>query len=322
MLEIRDPGLYCPAGGFFIDPVAPVDYAVVTHAHSDHARPGLRYYLAANDGVKLLRARLGEDAIIQGIEYGERVTLGEATVSLHPAGHILGSAQVRIERGGEVWVASGDYKLAPDPTCQPFEPLRCHTFVTESTFALPIFRWQEASETIAGIEAWWRENQAAGKASVLFAYPVGKAQRVLAGIDASIGPIVCHGGVERYNAIYRAQGIPLPLAVESKGLDQALILAPPSAIGSPWLRRFTPFSSAMASGWMRIRGTRRRRALDRGFVLSDHADWPGLLDAIAQTEAESIWVTHGYRGPLARWLTEQGKQAQAIELPAPPEEEE
>jgi putative mRNA 3-end processing factor len=227
-----------------------------------------------------------------------------------------------MERGGEVWVVSGDYKLAPDATCAPFETVRCHAFVTESTFALPIFRWKQERETLAAIEAWWRDNQAAGKASVLFVYPAGKAQRVLAGIDAGIGPIVCHGAVERINAIYRAQGVVLPPASESTDYRRALILGPPSTLGSPWLRRFAPASTAMASGWMRIRGTRRRRALDRGFVLSDHADWPGLLDAIAQSGAENVWVTHGYRAPLARWLNEHGTNAQAIDLPLPAEEEE
>jgi putative mRNA 3-end processing factor len=317
VLEIRESGLYCPAGDFFIDPAVPVDRAIITHAHSDHARAGSRHYLTARPGEPLLRARIGDEASIQAVDYGEALRLGDVRVSLHPAGHILGSSQVRIERDGEVWVVSGDYKLAPDPTCAPFEPLRCETFVTESTFALPIFRWPEPGETIAAIEAWWRENQLAGKASLLFAYPIGKAQRILAGIDAGIGPILYHGAIERVNAIYRGQGIALPAAAESKKYEGALIVAPPTAMASPWTRKFGPVSSAMASGWMRIRGPRRRRALDRGFVLSDHADWPGLLSAIDATGAATIWVAHGYRGPLVRWLEEQGKYAQAIDLPEP-----
>jgi len=322
VLEIREQGLYCAAGDFFIDPVAPVERAIVTHAHSDHVRPGSRHYLTAGDGVALVRARVGTDSSIQGLKYGERLRMAGVSVSLHPAGHMLGSAQVRLEQGGETWVAAGDYKLAHDPTCPLFEPLRCHTFVTESTFALPIFRWCEPRETFDAIEAWWRGNQETGKASVLFVYPVGKAQRVLAGVNTGIGPVICHGAVERINAIYRGQGIALPASGNIQEHRRALILAPPSAIGSPWLRRFTPISTAMASGWMRIRGTRRRRALDRGFVLSDHADWPGLLEAIAHTGAENVWVTHGYRAPLARWLTEHGTPAEAIELPSPPPEAE
>lgn len=278
-------------------------------------------YLGSADGAALLRARVDENAAVQSLPYGEQLRLGDVTVSLHPSGHILGSAQIRLERGGEVWVVSGDYKLAPDSTCPPFEPIACHTFVTESTFALPIFRWQQPEETLAEIQAWWRESQAAGKTSVLFVYPIGKAQRVLTGIDASVGPIVCHGAVERINAIYRGQGIAIP-PTEPKGSKGALVLAPPSAIGSPWLRQFGSISTAMASGWMRIRGTRRRRALDRGFVLSDHADWPGLLQAIAQTGAGNVWVTHGYRGPLSRWLNEKGLHAEPVELPIAEEEAE
>jgi len=322
VLEIRAEGLYCAAGDFFIDPVLPVDRAVLTHVHADHARPGSRQYLTSAAGIGLARARLGEDAAVQAADYGERLTIGDVTVSLHPAGHILGSAQVRMERGGEVWVAAGDYKLARDPSCAAFEALRCHTFVTESTFALPIFRWAASAEVLRSIEEWWRGNQSAGKASVLFAYPVGKAQRILAALDAGIGPILCHGAVERYNAIYRAQGIPIPLVSGSEDVRRALVVAPPSAMGSPWLRRFGTASTAMASGWMRIRGTRRRRALDRGFVLSDHADWPGLLEAIAASGAERVWVTHGYRTVLARWLSENGKNAEAIELPLAEREEE
>jgi putative mRNA 3-end processing factor len=322
VLEIRESGLYCAAGDFYIDPVAPVERAVITHAHSDHAIPGSRNYLAVQDGAALLHARLGDDASIQTAAYGETLRMGDVSVSLHPAGHILGSAQVRLERDGDVWAVSGDYKLAPDPTCPPFEPIRCHTFITESTFGLPVFRWSDPRETIAAIEAWWRGNQEAGKASLLFVYPVGKAQRILAAIDAAIGPIVCHGAVERINAIYRGQGITLPAAGESTDYARALVLAPPSAMGSPWTRRFAPASTAMASGWMRIRGPRRRRALDRGFVLSDHADWPELLRAIGETGAENIWVTHGFRAPLARWLTEQGKHGQAIDLPMPEDDAE
>ena len=312
-MELRDAGLYCPAGDFYIDPALPVDRAVITHAHSDHAAPGSRAYLAARPGEALLRARMGSEAIIQSLPYGERLAIGDVIVSLHPAGHILGSAQVRLEAGGEVWVVSGDYKLAPDPTCEAFEPLRCHTFVTESTFALPIFRWAEPSEVTAAIEAWWRSNREAGKASLLFGYPLGKMQRVLASLDSSIGPIYCHGAVERYNRLYREQGVALPASTELKDYAGALIAGPPSAHNSPWTRRFGPASTAFVSGLMRIRGTRRRRSLDRGFVLSDHADWPALLRAVDETGAETVWVTHGYRAPLVRWLEEHGRNALAVE---------
>jgi len=251
----------------------------------------------------VLRARLGPDASIQTAAYGDVVTIGEVRVSLHPAGHILGSAQVRLEQNG-------------DGTCAPFEPLRCHTFVTESTFGLPIFRWPAEVDVLAAIHAWWRANQQAGRASLLFAHPLGKAQRVLALLDASIGPIYTHGAVERMNAVYRGQGIalaPSTHAGSSGEWRRALVIAPPSSHGSPWERRFGPASTALVSGWMRIRGTRQRRSLDRGFVLSDHADWPALLRVIQETGAESVWVTHVYRAPLVRWLQERGRDARVLE---------
>jgi len=318
LLELREPGLYCPAGDFYIDPAAPVDRAIVTHAHFDHACPGSRAYLTARAGLALLRERIGE-APIQAADYGEPLTLGGVRVSFHPAGHILGSAQIRLEHGGEVWVVSGDYKLEPDPTCAPFEPIRCHTFVTESTFGLPIFRWPAEAATIAAIHAWWRANQEAGKPSLLFAHALGKAQRLLARLDHTIGPIHVHESVERLNAIYRDAGIALAPTAAAADWHRALIIAPPSlqgsAQGTAWVRRFGAASTALASGWMRIRGTRRRRSLDRGFVLSDHADWPALLRAIDETRAETIWVTHGYRTPLVHWLHEHGRQAVAIATP-------
>ena len=316
LLELRENGLYCAGGDFCIDPWGPVDHAVVTHAHSDHAAPGSQAYLTARAGEALLRARLGPDAAIQAADYGKVITMGGVRVSFHPAGHILGSAQVRIEHAGQVWVVSGDYKLAPDTTCAPFEPLRCHTFVTESTFGLPIFRWSAESEVIDAIHAWWRGNQEAGRASLLFAHPLGKAQRLLAALDPSLGPVYTHGAVERINRVYREQGIamiPTTPATAGGHWARSLIVAPPSSHGSPWERRFGAASTALASGWMRIRGTRRRRSLDRGFVLSDHADWPGLLRAIEETRAECVWVTHGYRGPLVRWLEEHGRRALAVE---------
>jgi putative mRNA 3-end processing factor len=319
LLRTTEQGLYCEAGGFHVDPWLPVDRAVITHAHGDHARWGSRSYLAARPGERVLRTRLGPDARITTVQYGETVEMNGVRVSLHPAGHILGSAQVRVDHRGEVWVASGDYKTEPDPTCVPFEPVRCHTFVTESTFGLPIFRWTPQAEAFRDIRAWWRANREAGRASIIFAYALGKAQRVLAGLlGADDGPIFTHGAVERLNEDYRASGVALPPTTHAvsqpRGYDWsgALIVAPPSAGGSPWLRRFGAASTAFASGWMRIRGTRRRRSVDRGFVLSDHVDWPALLGAIAATGAERVLVTHGYRDQLARWLTEHGIEARAV----------
>jgi putative mRNA 3-end processing factor len=319
LVERNPDGLYCSAGDFYIDPWNPVARAVITHAHADHLCPGSKSYLSAQPCEALLRVRVGADAAIESLEYGRARDIDGVRVSFHPAGHILGSAQVRIEYRGDTWVVSGDYKLTHDPTCAVFEPVQCHTFITESTFGLPIFRWPEASEALADINAWWRGNQQAGKASVLFTYALGKAQRVLAGVDASIGPIYTHGAVEQFNRIYGECGVTLPSTQYARAAPaktdwtRALILAPPMAKTSPWLRRFGDFSTGMASGWMRIRGTRRRRSIDRGFVLSDHADWPALLSAVRGSGAERVWVTHGYRAAVARWLAETGVDAHAVE---------
>ena len=319
LLRPAEGGLYCEAGDFYIDPWQAVDRAVITHAHGDHARWGSNAYLCSCEGLGVLRTRLGAAANIRVAEWGESVDINGVRLSLHPAGHILGSSQIRVEHQGEVWVASGDYKTAPDPTCTPFELVRCHTFITESTFGLPIYRWPHDDEVFAEIRAWWSANRDAGRASVLFGYALGKAQRLLAGLaDADIGPVFTHGAVERLNRDYRQSGIrlantqyasELPKGTDFKG---SLIVAPPSAAGSTWLRRFGDISTGFASGWMRLRGARRRRALDRGFVLSDHVDWPSLLAAVEGTGAERVWVTHGTREPLVRWLTERGLEAKAV----------
>jgi putative mRNA 3-end processing factor len=319
LIVARPEGLYCPAGGFYIDPWRPVERAVITHAHADHARAGHARYLTAEAGLRVLLSRLpGID--VQGLPYGEPIDINGVRVSLHPAGHVLGSSQVRVEHAGRVWVASGDYKVEPDPTCTPFEPVRCDTFITESTFGLPIYRWEPSQVVFDSIDAWWRHNAAEGRASVLFCYSFGKAQRILAGVDRGIGPIFCHGAVEPLNLAFRDAGIDLPttrLVSETPARDktvfkEALIIAPPSAQASAWMRRFGEYSDAFASGWMRLRGTRRRRGIDRGFVLSDHADWPGLLQAIGATGAERVIVTHGQIEPMVRWLSAQGLDAGAF----------
>jgi putative mRNA 3-end processing factor len=319
LLRLGERGLYCEAGDFYIDPWQPVDRAVITHAHGDHARSGSASYLCAREGERVLRTRLGPEASIQPVEYGASVEMNGVRVSLHPAGHILGSSQIRVEHRGEVWVASGDYKTDADPTCTPFELVRCHTFITESTFGLPIYRWPPEWQVFDEIRAWWAMNRDAGRTSVLFAYALGKAQRLLAGLaDASIGPVYTHGSVERLNRDYRASGVHLAETIYAGGMPHghdfagSLVVAPPSAAGSTWLRRFGNVSTAFASGWMRIRGARRRRSLDRGFVLSDHVDWPSLLAAVEGTGAERVWVTHGTREPLVRWLTDRGINATAI----------
>ncbi len=315
LISLTKSGLYCSQGDFYIDPWKPVDKAVITHAHADHAYRGSRSYLVTTTGESIARIRLDPDAEISTLDYGKTVIINGVQVSFHPAGHILGSSQVRIEHKGEVWVVSGDYKLTPDPTCEPFEPVKCQHFITEATFGLPIYRWTEPRLVFDEMSQWWRRNQEREKATVIFAYSLGKAQRVLNGIDCSIGPIYTHGAVERLTDAYRQAGIDLPPTTYAgsvtgkKDFIGSLIVAPPSAQSSSWLKRFGPISTGFASGWMMVRGARRQRAIDRGFVLSDHADWPELQKAIFATEAETVYVTHGFAPELVRWLNENGMNA-------------
>ena len=318
ILEFTSSGLYCREGDFYIDPSRPVKRAVVTHAHADHAREGSRSYLCTKDSRGILEARLGVDTGIETLDYGEVLTVNSVQLSLYPAGHILGSAQVKIEHKGQIWVVSGDYKTEDDPTCRPLEHLRCHTFISECTFGLPIFRWPSPQNVIEEINAWWQSNRNQKRTSILFAYALGKAQRILAGLDRTIGPILTHGAVEKINQCYRDLDINLPETQyigelgKSDLPDGALVIAPTSADNPAWMKRFPQRSRAFASGWMRIRGNRRRRSVDRGFILSDHSDWGGLVETIAASGADKIMLTHGYASEMARWLQERGCNAGVI----------
>ena len=311
MITSTASGLFCEAGGFYVDPWEPVERALITHAHSDHARSGSRCYLCAAVGAPVLRRRAA-DATIETLRYGERIAIGDTHVSFHPAGHILGSAQIRIERGGDVWVVSGDYKRQSDSTCAPFEPVRCHTFITEATFALPIYTWDPSSLVIDEIVDWWRMNREREQPSVLFCYVLGKTQRILAELrDRADGPIHLHGAAVGMTDTYREAGIAMATTeritedMRGKALARSLVLAPLSARGTRWMRRLPHASEAFASGLMRVRGVRRQRAFDRGFVLSDHADWRALLDTIAETGATRVLATHGWSDALARYLAEE-----------------
>ena len=317
-LIVRRPaGLYCPAGDFYIDPWRKVERAVITHAHSDHARTGHRRYLCARSGVGVLRARLG-DVDVTGLAWGEPLQIGAARVSLHPAGHILGSAQVRVEVAGEVWVAAGDYWFSTrgdtNPTCEPFEPVRCDCFITEATFGLPIYRWPRHADVFDELARWWQANAAAGEASLVGAYSLGKTQHVLAGLGEHAGPIYAHPSSQAINAAHVAEGVALPPLrdwrelQDPRALRGALVVAPPAA-QAPWRwQRAVRVREAFASGWMMQHGARHRAGLDRGFVLSDHADWPGLLAAVAATGCARVIVTHGDEAVLARTFAERGLQ--------------
>jgi putative mRNA 3-end processing factor len=290
-------GLYCAAGDFHIDPCRGAPRAVITHAHSDHARRGSRAYLTSPTGAILLRERVARRAVIQAVPYGETVTIQGVRVSLHPAGHILGSAQVRVEHRGEVWVVSGDYKLEADPTCEPFEPVRCHTFLTECTFGRSRFQWRPAREIFAEINAWWRANQVRGLTSVLRAYPLGKAQRLLAGVDHAIGPVVVGAAARTFVEAYRRAGVSLPAT--SRRITPGCLVIGGEATGVV----------AFASGWMALPQAAKRFGVERGFVLSDHADWNGLLAAVKATGASRILATHGDGREFVRWLQRRGWRA-------------
>ena len=310
MIVSSPSGLFCAAGNFHIDPWGPVERAVITHAHSDHASPGSTAYLCAAPGAPLLQRRL-PGARVETLPYGERVAIGDTHISFHPAGHILGSSQIRVEHAGEVWVVSGDYKRQADPTCAPFEPVRCHTFITEATFGLPIYTWDPAGAVVDEILAWWRENREQQRPSIVFCYVLGKAQRILAELrEVADAPIHLHGAMAAMTEAYRESGVALAGTeritedMRGKVLSRSLVLAPLSARGTPWMRRLPLASVGFASGLMRVRGVRRQRAFDRGFVLSDHADWPALLATIEETGASRVLVTHGWSDALARYLSE------------------
>ncbi len=317
ILEIKPEGIYCPAGGFYIDPRGKVNQAVITHAHSDHARSGHGSYLCSDSCLSLLKIRLGENQRMESIPFGKVIKIGAAKVSLHPAGHILGSAQVRVEVGGEVWVVSGDYKPQADQTCEAFELVSCHGFISECTFGLPVYRWMEEQKVHNQVNEWWQKNAKEGRPSLLFAYSLGKAQRILSGLESGIGPVFAHGAVHPFLEHYEKAGVHFPEVQKLErgqeiDLSRSIIVAPPAVEDSTWTRKIKNSRRGFASGWMSIRGAKRRRNLDQGFVLSDHADWDGLIQVIQGTGAEEIFLTHGNGDALARYLQEKGKNASIL----------
>tara|TARA_R110002124_G_scaffold286927_5_gene469297 strand:- start:1903 stop:2919 length:1017 start_codon:yes stop_codon:yes gene_type:complete len=312
LLQFTEKGIFCERANVYIDPWKPVDYAIITHAHADHSRWGNKFYLSHHLSKPIIQHRLGSDIHIESMEYGEHKTINGVDFSFYPAGHIIGSAQVRVAYKGEVWVASGDYKLEDDGFSTPFEPVRCNTFITECTFGLPVFKWQDQKEVFEEINSWWRKNKAEDKVTILTGYSLGKAQRLIQGIDPSIGRVFTHGAIEKTNEIIRDMGVELNETtyvrpeINKNEYKGALVIAPPSALGTSWQKKFQPFEVGIASGWMKMRGPRRRRSVDRGFVLSDHADWEGLNTAIKATECEKVIVTHGYTNIFSKWLNDQG----------------
>ena len=318
MLQFTERGIFCPQADLYIDPWKPVQNAVITHGHSDHARSGNRRYLCHHDTKPILQLRLGSDIEVEGIAFNDSIIKNGVRISLHPAGHIVGSAQVRLEYKGEIWVVSGDYKLMEDGVSTPFEPVACHHFITESTFGLPVYKFPPAAEVYKSINSWWSQNALEGFNSIIIAYALGKSQSILHHLDDSIGDIFLHGAVANVNDTFNAEGHFFPgkritPEMTKKSIQGALIVAPSSALSSPWINRFSPSRKAVCSGWMQLRGARRRSGVDRGFVLSDHCDWEQLNEAILATGAENIYVTHGYQNTFAKWLTER-YQLNAVEI--------
>ncbi len=315
LLKYTKKGLYCPQADIYIDPWGNVDKAVIIHAHSDHARRCARSFIAHKLSVPIMKQRLGADINTQGIAYGKVLNINSVKVSLHPAGHIPGSAQVKLEHKGEIAVVSGDYKIADDGLSDPFEPVKCHTFVTESTFGLPIYKWLPQQEIYNDINSWWKRNKEKGKTTVICGYSLGKAQRILFNLDHSLGKVYTHGAVEIVNRVFRQHGLKIPETTvvtkdqSKKDFPGNLVIAPSSAAGNTWLNKFEPYSIGNASGWMAVRGAKRWHAIDIGFPLSDHADWPGLNSAIQETGAETIYVTHGFTAVFVKWLREKGYDA-------------
>ena len=327
LIEFTDKGMYCPQGQFYIDPWKPVDKAVITHAHSDHARWGSKYYLCHHFTKPILQLRLGNNNY-ESVEWNETVMMNGVKISLHPAGHIIGSSQIRVEYGGQVWVVSGDYKTENDGISGEFEPVRCHTFITESTFGLPIYKWKPQAQIFSDIKNWVTENNASGKTSVLIAYSLGKAQRLLKPLAQTGLPIFLHGAVFNVHEAIVNSGFNLPAVqrvqpsttkAETAG---NIVIAPSGADGSPWIKKFSPYSVGVCSGWMQVRGNTRRRNADAGFALSDHADWEGLLKAVKATGAEKVFATHGFQATFSRYLNEQGIEAAEVKTEYGDDEEE
>ena len=319
-LQLTEAGLYCAPGDFHIDPSRPVNRAVITHGHSDHARPGHGAVLATPETVSIMKVRLGEDSagLFQSLEYGLPLRHGQVTITLHPAGHILGSAQVELNYQGQRAVVSGDYKRTPDPTCKRFELVPCDLFVTEATFGLPVFRHGRDMDEIGRLLESRRSFP--DRAHLVGCYGLGKCQRLIAllreaGYDR---PIYLHGALKSMTDLYTALGQQfgdLVLVSEAgRGLAGEIVLCPPSALKDRWSRRLADPVTAFASGWMRVRGRARQRGVELPLVISDHADWPQLIDTIAETGAEEIWVTHGREDALVYQLGRMGKRARALAL--------
>lgn len=308
LIQFTNKGIYCKQADVYIDPWLPVNKAIITHAHSDHARTGNKYYLAHTDSERILRYRLGE-ITLQTIGYNQQIQINGVNISFHPAGHIIGSAQVRMEYLGEIWVISGDYKVKPDGYTVPFEPVKCHHFITESTFGLPIYNFPDMELVNKQMNNWLDDNALKGINSVIIGYALGKAQRILNALKTE-QPVLLHSTIYNTNEALgfdNSRYIKFTQDFKKEQLNPGIVIATGTVLGSPWLRRFEPYKLAFCSGWMQLRGARRRRNADIGFIMSDHADWQSLNEAVVATGAENVYVTHGYKSIYAKWLKENYK---------------
>ena len=317
MLDFTPTGIFCSTGRFYIDPWRPADMAIITHGHADHARPGMAKYLCHHFTVPILKSRLGNDIVVQGVEYNEPLYLNGVKVSLHPAGHIIGSAQIRMEYQQRVTVVSGDYKIQDDGLSTPFEPIRCHEFVSESTFGLPIYNWLTVAQLNEQLRQWVHNNKANGKTSVFIGYSLGKAQRIMKALETE-GDIFVHYSIGKLNQAYESVGIKLPnytivdFRESVQHIDQSIVILPPPLYESNIIKKIPNRADAICSGWMQVRGARRWRSTDAGFAISDHADWSGLLSAIQATGAEKVYVTHGQTAVFTKYLNEKGIAAEEV----------
>ncbi|MDO1500758.1 ligase-associated DNA damage response exonuclease [Winogradskyella maritima] len=316
-IKFTKKGIYCIPGKFYLDPWFPVDYAIISHGHADHARWGMKRYLCVDDSKAILQHRIGADINIESIPYNHHIKINGVDVSFFPAGHVIGSAQIRLEYKGEVVVFTGDYKIQPDFITTPFESIKCHTFITESTFGLPIYNWKTEEQLQSDMQSWHETNKANNRTSVFIGYSLGKAQRIMSLLDGT-DEMYVHNSIHRLNQAIQGSGIDLPKTqlltndFDKKALQNKIVIVPPALLGSRLLKRLPNPATAICSGWMQIRGNRRWQAVDAGFAVSDHADWDGLISAVKASEAEQVYVTHGSQATFSKYLNEIGIKADEL----------
>lgn len=326
LLKFTSKGILCIPGRFYIDPWKPVDYALITHGHADHAKNGMQKYLCHHFTKPILYSRIGRDIQCESVNYNEPILINGVRVSFHPAGHIIGSSQIRMEYKGFISVVSGDYKIQEDGLSTPFEPVVCHEFVSESTFGLPIYRWQSVAEQEDQLKRWVLSNKKNGKTSVFVGYSLGKSQRIMQALK-EFDDLYVHYSIAKLNEAYESVGIALPkytvadLREDKKHLNGKIVIVPPALVDNPALKKIPNLAYAICSGWMQIRGARRWRSADAGFAISDHADWQGLIAAIKATKAEKVYITHGQTAVFSRYLNEIGINANEVQTVYGEEEE-